>query len=105
MKRDFVARDFVGRYVAFLLAHGRWVLVAAGLLAVLASVRTVQTYANLKSDLEELLPANAPSVTALDLARKRLPGLRHLGVVVDTRRPENADAALRFLSDLERRVS
>lgn len=103
--RDVVTRDYVARYVAFLLAHGRWVLVVAGLLAVVASVRTVKTYANLKSDLEELLPATAPSVTALDLARKRLPGLRHLGVVIDTRNAENADAALRFLSDLERRVS
>jgi uncharacterized membrane protein YdfJ with MMPL/SSD domain len=33
-----------------------------------------------------------------------LPGLRHLGVVVDTGGIANADAALRFLDDLERRV-
>jgi uncharacterized protein len=98
-------RGFSERYVDFILAHARWVLVLASLFAVVAGVRTVLTYANLKSDLEELLPTTAPSVTALDLARKRLPGLRHLGVVVDTGRPENADAALRFLTDLEQRVS
>jgi predicted exporter len=44
-------------------------------------------------------------VTALDSAKKRLPGIRHLGVVVDTGAPENAPAALRFLSALEARVT
>ncbi len=92
-------------YVRFLLAHSRWVLVALTALALVAGVRTVRTYFNLKSDLEELLPAGAPSVIALERARQRLPGLRHLGVVVDVGRPENADAALRFLSDLEPRVA
>ncbi len=93
------------RYVAFLLRRSRWVLLAATLLAIVAGVRTVMTYANLRSDLEELLPATAPSVVALERARKRLPGLRHLGVVVDVGRPENADAALRFISELEQRVA
>jgi uncharacterized protein len=92
------------RYVRFLLSHARWLLLIASLLGVVAGARTALTYANLKSDLEELLPMDAPSVTALDAAKKRLPGIRHLGVVVDTGAPENAAAALRFLSDLEARV-
>ena len=92
-------------YVRFLLSRSRWVCAVLTALALLAGVRTVRTYFNLKSDLEELLPAGAPSVMALERARQRLPGLRHLGVVVDLGRPENAEAALRFLSDLEQRVA
>jgi predicted RND superfamily exporter protein len=90
--------------VRFLFGRARVVFLAACLFAALALVRAVLTYANLRSDLEELLPRSAPSVQALDEARRRLPGLRHLGVVVDTGGPQNADAALRFLSDLEGRV-
>jgi uncharacterized protein len=93
------------RHVHSLLARSRVVVVVAVLLALVAGVRTVLTYANLKSDLEELLPANAPSVLAFERARERLPGLRHLGVVVDAGKPENIQPALRFLSDLEGRVS
>lgn len=103
--RSFVTGDLATRYVTFLLRHARWVLGLTTLLAVVAGVRTAQTYANLRSELEELLPTTAPSVVALEEAKKRLPGLRHLGVVVDTGGPENAEAALRFLSDLEQRVA
>lgn len=92
------------RYVNFLLRRSGLVLVAAFLLAILAGVRTVATYGNLRSELEELLPTNAPSVRALAVARDRLPGLRHLGVVVDTTHPDKAPEALRFLSELEARV-
>ena len=63
------------------------------------------TYAALRSDLEELLPTSAPSVAALDRARGRLPGLRHLGVVVDTGGPQNVEAANRFLDALAERVA
>jgi len=93
------------RLVGYLHRHARAVLALACVLAVLAGARAVLTYANLRSDLEELLPKSAPSVLALNEARRRLPGLRHLGVVVDTGGRENADAALRFLSDLERRIA
>src|SRR5690606_2488595 len=98
-------RQLVRRYVSSLLARSRVVLVIGVLLALVAGVRTVLTYSNLKSDIEELLPATAPSVLALERARERLPGLRHLGVVIDAGQPENIGAALRFLTDLEQRVS
>jgi predicted RND superfamily exporter protein len=93
------------RYVERVLAHSRLLMIVAVLLAVVCGVRTVLTYANLKSDLEELLPAAAPSVLALEQARARLPGLRHLGVVVDAGKAENIEPALRFLSDLEQRIA
>ena len=94
----------MGPWVDWLGRHGRLVMVVGTLLALVAGVRTVLTYSHLKSDLEELLPATAPSVVALERARQRLPGLRHLGVVVDAGTPENIRAAMRFLSDLEARV-
>jgi predicted RND superfamily exporter protein len=91
-------------FVKILLTRSKWVLLVALVLGIVCGVRTALTYANLRSDLEELLPQTAPSVEALEAARRRLPGLRHLGVVVDTGRPENAEAALRFLADLEQRI-
>jgi predicted RND superfamily exporter protein len=95
----------VRRYAGFLLERSRLVVLVGVLLALVSGVRTVLTYSNLKSDLEELLPANAPSVLALERARERLPGLRHLGVVVDAGKAENVRPAMRFLSDLEQRVA
>ena len=80
------------------------VLLVATVLAVLGGYRTVRTYAALRSDLEELLPVSAPSVAALNAARGRLPGLRHLGVVLDTGGPKNVEAANRFLDALAERV-
>jgi hypothetical protein len=93
-------RKAVRRYVDLLFARSRLILVVGVLLALVTGVRTVQTYANLKSDIEELLPAAAPSVLALQRARERLPGLRHLGVVIDAGEPQNIGGALRFLTDL-----
>ena len=92
------------RYLDWLLRHRVVVLVVAGALAAFAGWRTVETYGNLRSDLEELLPADAPSVRALEVARQRLPGLRHLGIVVSTGGEANTDAALRFIDDLAVRI-
>jgi uncharacterized protein len=94
----------VQRCIDFLLRRARLVLTLGVLLAAVTGVRTVLTYSHLKSDLEELLPENAPSVVALEHARQRLPGLRHLGVVVDIGKPENVQQGMRFLSDLEQRI-
>lgn len=91
--------------VAIWLIRRRWlVLGLAAVLSVVAGYRTVLTYAALRSDLEELLPETAPSVTALSTLRERLPGLRHLGVVVDTGGAGNVEAAERFLQALAARV-
>ena len=105
MERAPSRRGVVDRALSALLARSGWVLALASLLAVVTGVRTVLTYSHLKSDLEELLPETAPSVIGLERARERLPGLRHLGVVVDAGKPENIRAAMRFLSDLEQRIA
>jgi uncharacterized protein len=91
-------------YVAWTLRHG-WLLWAIAIaVAIPATWRTVSLYRHLKSDVEELLPRNAPSVRALDEMRARLPGLQYLSVAVDTRRPENLAAGERFLDDLAARI-
>src|SRR5438094_355068 len=70
-------------FVRFTLRHGRLLWALALLLAVPSSWATVRLYARLSSDMEELLPREAPSVRAIDELRARMPGLQYLGVVVD----------------------
>ena len=96
--------DRVRRYVSWAVRSGWWLWLVAVLLAIPAAVRTVQLYANLKSDVEELLPRNAPSVAAIDELRKRMPGVRYLGVLVDVGKPENLPAGERLVDDLAARV-
>ena len=68
--------DRLRRYVAWAVRRGPWLWSIAVLLALPALFRTVHLYANLKSDVEELLPRNAPSVAAIDELRRRMPGVR-----------------------------
>ncbi|HLV20707.1 MAG TPA: MMPL family transporter [Polyangiaceae bacterium] len=95
----------VERAVGWLIRRRFIVLAVATVLAVVAGYRTVVTYANLRSDLEELLPESAPSVSALGELRDRLPGLRHLGIVIDTGGAHNVDAANRFVDALAERIA
>jgi len=89
----------------WLISRRRWLLCVGTLLAVIAGIRTVQTYAHLRSDLEELLPESAPSVRALKAARARLPGLRHLGVVMLADTPEKVTAVRKLADDLAARAN
>lgn len=84
--------------------HHRVVLLWVTLVTVIAGYRTIRTYQALHSDLEELLPESAPSVAALKAARQRLPGLRHLGIVIDTGPHKDVAAAERFVTDLSERL-
>jgi predicted RND superfamily exporter protein len=95
------------RFVAFTLRRGRALWVAALLIAVVAGWRTVHMYRNLRSDIEELLPRNAPSVLAIKELRERIPGLQFLGVMVDAgpdAPPERMTASRRLIDDLAARV-
>ncbi len=92
------------RYVAWAVRNGKWLWALAALLALPALLRTVLLYAHLKSDVEELLPRNAPSVAAIDELRGRMTGVRYLGVLVDTGRAENLPAGERLVDDLAERV-
>lgn len=91
-------------FVAWTLRNGRMLWLFAAFLAVPAVFRTVSLYRHLKSDIEELLPRESPSVRALDEMRARIPGLQYLGVVVDVGRPENLAAGERLLDDLAARI-
>ncbi len=91
-------------FVAFTLRHGKLLWALALVLAVPATWRTVILYANLKSDLEQLLPRDSPSVVAIDEMRARNSGLQYLGVVVDTGTPESLPAGERFVDDLATRI-
>lgn len=92
------------RFVGFVLAHARLLWLCALVLAVPATWRTATLYANLRSELEQLLPRRAPSVTAIEELRARLPGLQHLGVVVNAGSPDNLAHGERFLDDLAARI-
>jgi predicted RND superfamily exporter protein len=92
------------RVVSWLLAR-RYVMFGVALvLAVLAGLRTARTYSAVSSDMMDLLPDSAPSVVALSEARQRLPGVRHLGVIVATGGQENVPAANRFIDALAERL-
>ena len=53
------------RFVAWTLRHGKTLWILAVLMAIPASWRTAQLYRNLRSEIEELLPRDAPSVVAI----------------------------------------
>jgi uncharacterized protein len=92
------------RFVRWALARGPWLWLVALALALPSTVALVRLYRNLTSEIEELLPRNAPSVAAVDELRRRLPGLSTLGVVVATSHPSELPAAERLIDDLAARV-
>ncbi len=91
-------------YVRWVLRHGRWLWLAAIVLAVFTFWRTARLYIGLRSELELLLPQSAPSVAALQELRARMPGIQFLGIVVDAGTAENLPAAERFADDLADRI-
>ena len=91
-------------FVAWTLKHGRLLWLVALVLAVPATLRTATLYTHLRTEAEELLPRDAPSVMALDELRARIPGLLFLGVVVDTGDAANLPAGERLIDDLAARI-
>lgn len=90
--------------MSWTLRHGWLLWLLAILAAVPATARTISLYRHLRSNLEELLPRESPSVRALDEMRSRLPGLQYLGVVVDTGSEADLPAGERLLDDLAARI-
>src|SRR5690349_20691682 len=91
-------------FVDWTLRYGRWIWLVALLVAIPAGWRTADLYIHLKSELEELLPREAPSVLALEEMRARTPGLQYLGVVVDTGDAAHLKDGERFIDDLAARI-
>ena len=92
------------RLAGLLMQRWRWVLVVAALLLAVTGYRTALTYGSLKSELEELLPASAPSVSALGELKRRLPGIRSLGVVMELDEAGRGADAQQFLQRLAERI-
>jgi predicted RND superfamily exporter protein len=78
----------------------------AALVAVPAAWRTASLYRNLRSDVEELLPRDSPSVLSIQELRRRFDGLQILGVIVeiDARAGGTLAAGEHLLDDLAARV-
>ncbi|HXX68052.1 MAG TPA: MMPL family transporter, partial [Polyangiaceae bacterium] len=91
-------------FVGWTLRWGKWLWAAAILLAVPSISRTARLYMHLRSELEQLLPQNAPSVLAVDELRQRLPSLQYLGVVVTFSRDGELPAAEALLDELAARI-
>lgn len=104
MSSEQAPRSWAARFAYFLMDHRRWVLALAVVAMLVSGYRTVLTYSSLRSELEELLPKSAPSVSAIQQLRKRLPGLRFLGVVVEVDEPARTAEAERFLDQLAEHV-
>jgi len=91
-------------FVDWTVRHGRWLWAIALILAIPAAMRTGWLFIHLRSELEELLPRESPSVVALEELKQRLGGRQFLGVVVDTGSADNLPAGEQLLDDLAARV-
>ena len=96
--------DLARRYVRWTLRHGPLLWLIALALGVTSGVAMFKLYRNLSSEIDELLPRDAPSVRALEELRAQLPGLAMLGVVVDAGDQANLPAAEKFLDALAERI-
>jgi uncharacterized protein len=92
-------------FVAWTLRYGKVIWLLAILLAIPATLRTAGLYIHMRTEVEELLPRESPSVKAVDELRARMPGLQHLGVIVDTGSGEKLAAGEALLDDLAAKVS
>jgi hypothetical protein len=84
--------------------NGKAIWLVALLLAIPSVLQTARLYLHLRSEIEELLPRGAPSVQAVDELRARMPGLQHLGVIVETGSADKLLAGEAFIDDLAARV-
>ena len=77
----------------------RWVILLWLILAALGSVFSVRLYKNLRTNLDELLPASARSVQDAGKIKHRLQSTENLAVLVFSSDPE---ASKRFIDDFAR---
>jgi predicted exporter len=95
---------FSRAFVLRLVLHRRALLGTAAGLALVGTLLTLHLYGDLRSEVEELLPSDAPSVVAARVLTPRLYDVNHLSIVLegqDTRALERfADALAVRLSAL-----
>ncbi len=90
-----------GRLVRSLIRARSAVLVSAAVLTAVGTYFAVRLYQDLRSDVEALLPVNAPSVVAAKTVGPLLHNVNHLSVVLEGSDP---DALERFADDLAARL-
>ncbi len=80
-----------------------WLLALVGALAFgLCVPASIHLYGDLRTDLRELLPQDAPAAVGLEQLEKRVGGLSHLAIVVRT---ENLRAGERFVDALAAKLN
>jgi predicted RND superfamily exporter protein len=89
------------RLVPWLIRRRRAVLSGALLVTLVSGFYSAKLYGNLRSDLEELLPATAPSVLAAKLIGPKLHPVNNLFLVLEGKDPK---AVQRFANDLAARL-
>jgi uncharacterized protein len=89
------------RFIPWLIRRRRQVLLGAVLVTLVMGFFSAKLYGNLRSDLEELLPATAPSVLAAKSIGPKLNPVNNLFVVLDG---TDATALQRFANDLAARL-
>lgn len=90
-----------GRLVPWLIRHRTGVLVAAALLGLVSTFFAARLYGDLRSEIEELLPADAPSVVAARTVGPQLHSVNTLSIVLEGKNP---DALEHFADDLVKRL-
>ncbi len=83
------------RLVPWLIRRRRGMLLAAVLLGLVGTFFSVRLYSDLRSEVEELLPSDAPSVVAARRWGPKLHNVTHLSVVLEGKDPK----ALRRFAD------
>ncbi len=89
------------RLVPWLIRRRRGVLLAAILLGLVGTFFSARLYSDLRSEVEELLPSDAPSVVAAKRWGPKLHTVTHLSVVVEGKDPK---ALQRFAEALAERL-
>ena len=87
--------------VPWLVRHRRPILVSALALSLVGAFFSARLYADLRADVEELLPDNAPSVVAARTVGPKLHAFTNLSVVLEGANPE---ALERLADDLVARL-
>jgi predicted RND superfamily exporter protein len=100
--RNLASVFFLFRYCAWLERWHRPVLWVSFVAAIVGSIYSVQLYKNLRTDLEELLPESAQSVKDIKSVSKRVGGLNHLSIVIET---ADREAGRRFQKDVSDRLA
>jgi len=91
-------------WIRKLVTSQRWrrvILMLAVATALPAGRAMIDLYANLRSDLEALLPADSSAVRGVKMLRQRMEGSQHLGIII---RSASSGPALRFATGLGNRL-